>query len=82
MQYRNFVKPAEDSAPPPLYKPGRDREWVVVAYVNRQRKSLGVFRAQSSEAAVGLARRRHPHLEATFQAELARGHVPRRPSSS
>ena len=81
MQYRSFVKPAEDGAPPPPYQPGRDREWVVVAYMNGGHKSLGVFRAQSSEAAIGLAKRRHPKLKATFQAELARGHVPRRGSS-
>jgi hypothetical protein len=77
MQYRSFLRPTEDGAPAPVYKPGRDREWVVVAYFNGRTKSLGVFRAQSAEAAIGLAKRRHPNPDASFQAELARGHVRR-----
>jgi hypothetical protein len=75
MQYRSFRRPVEDGAPPPAYEAGRDREWVVVAYLKGGHKSLGVFRAQSGDAAIGLAKRRHPKLDATFQAELARAHV-------
>jgi len=81
MQYRSFLRPTEDGAPPPRYEPGRDREWVVVAYLKGGHKSLGVFRAASGEAAIGLAQRRHPKLKAAFQAELARGHLPRRGKS-
>ncbi len=77
MQYNSHVNPAESGGPAPRYEPGRDREWVVVAYLKGRKKPLGLFHAQSSEAAIGVAKRRHPKLKAVFQAELAHGHPPR-----
>ncbi len=78
MQYNSHLNAAEAGGPAPRYEPSRDREWVVVAYLKGRTKPLGSFRAQSSAAAIGLAKQRHPKLKATFQAELARGHLPQR----
>lgn len=71
MEHRRYLTPAEGGAQPPQYVRGRDREWVVVAYLKGRNKPLGVFRAQSGDAAIGLAKQRHPGLKATFEVRLA-----------
>ena len=78
MNYRRYLSPAEDGAPSPQLRRGRDREWVVIAYAKGRHKPLGLYYAQNREAAVGLAKRRHPNLQARFRAELADGHPRRR----